>query len=710
MDQDEADAAAAMERNAKIMEKELGMDPRTLRLFKAVSENDVPFLRAGIKKGPDFELVNGADETLIQAARSRGKSAALKALEAMREGMQTATVDGLLHNLRLAHDSDQMQDMLQSAEETMLVPPDVLEHARQQLRARRREEVAATAKLAEMMSGKVFAKDLQLAVDTALESGRCQFEQLHEAKEKLAARIEVEAEAAGRLRLSLEHATSAELAVALCQAEEEGLIDEEGIDAGWEVQVARVDDEEMVGFLLKDLVEEVVCTVPTHIRVWQVAFNQIEEGHRQRAAEAAAKKAAEEAAEEARKEAARKRAEEALALNAHLKAQAGDFTLAMFKCAVQDDAEVLELYVQGGADLSVKNRAGMTLWELCTERGATKCLAYLDEHAGKHASAPDSQSTLRAAALLHKLYFQVELYFDGRQEETREFRFHTSGTTAAALAPEEAAKQLVCRRVVIATGLPIVATASTLLGGTPFSAFSLFEAHQHEFSLSLELILRDEWGGERRKPLLDRVRLPRGKHVGAMSTAIKPQYRRDQIAEAVEMDATAADRRKLAEGARTLLLEDLATRLEREAEEAKAAADRAEEDAATAGGPPRIVALGPLIKREVVEVKQEEKFDFGPEVDRLSVSRGHSRQSQVGSGGTAGARPLTGTGSRPGSRAMQSRGSSRRSARTESTEEEDGVMGDDGEDGFDAPELEVRVGVRACVRVVCSAAGRRFRI
>lgn len=38
---------------------------------------------------------------------------------------------------------------------------------------------------------------------------------------------------------------------------------------------------------------------------------------------------------------------------------------------------------------------------------------------------------------------QVELFFDGRQEETREFRFHTSSSTAATLTPGEAAKQLV---------------------------------------------------------------------------------------------------------------------------------------------------------------------------------------------------------------------------------------------------------------------------
>jgi|EP01043_Picozoa_sp_COSAG02_P068935 hypothetical protein len=406
MDLDE-DAAAAMERNAAIMEKELGMDPRALRLFKAVADNDVAFLRSAIKAGPDFELLNGADETLIQAARSRGKTAATKELEGLKERMQTGTIDGLLHNLRLAHDSSQMEDMVAAAENTKLVPPDVLEHAKQQVRARRREEDAATAKLAEMMRGKVFAKDLQLAVDTALESGRCQFEQLREAKDKLAERIEVEAEAQTRLRLSLEHATSAELAVALCQAEEEGLIDEEGIDAGWEVQVARVDNEEMVGDLLKDLVEEVVCTVPTHIRVWQIAFDKIEDGHRQRAAAEAARKAAQEAEEEARKEAARKRAEEALAHDANLKVQAGDFTKAMFKCVAKDDDEILEIYVQGGADLSAKNRAGMTMWQLCSDRGATKCLAYLQEHAGKHASAPGSDSTFRAAALLHRLHFQV---------------------------------------------------------------------------------------------------------------------------------------------------------------------------------------------------------------------------------------------------------------------------------------------------------------
>ena len=75
--------------------------------------------------------------------------------------------------------------------------------------------------------------------------------------------------------------------------------------------------------------------------------------------------------------------------------------------------------------------------------------------------------------------------------------------------------------------------------------------------MSLQLILRDEWGGERHTSLLERVRLPRGKHVGTKSTAIKPQYRRDRIQTAVEMDATAADRRKLAQGARTLLLDDL---------------------------------------------------------------------------------------------------------------------------------------------------------
>lgn len=105
--------------------------------------------------------------------------------------------------------------------------------------------------------------------------------------------------------------------------------------------------------------------------------------------------------------------------------------------------------------------------------------------------------------------------------------------------------------------------------------------------------------------------------------------------------------------------------MDHEADEAQAAADAAEQNAATSGLPPRIVALCPLIKKEVVEVKVKEKFDFGPEVDRLSVSRGHSRQSQINSRGST--RPLTGTGSRPGSKssaAPESRGSSRRSGRT----------------------------------------------
>lgn len=125
-----------------------------------------------------------------------------------------------------------------------------------------------------------------------------------------------------------------------------------------------------------------------------------------------------------------------------------------------------------------------------------------------------------------------------------------------------------------------------------------------------------------------------------------------------------------------------ATRLEHEADEAQAAADAAEQNATTSGLPPRIVALCPLIKREAVEVKRKEKLDFGPEVDRLSVSRGHSRQSQLNSRGST--RPLTGTGSRPGSKgsaAPESRGSSRRSGRTTLTstetdhEEHEGDLG-----------------------------------
>ena len=683
---------AQMERQMAVMQKEMGMDPRTLQLFKAVNDNDVPFLRAGMKKGPDFELRNGADQTLIECARSRGKKPALKLLEGLRDSMATGTVDALLHSMRLAHDSSQIADMIRTAEETTLVPADVLDHARQQLRQREREENTATSTLQEMLSGKVFVRDLQLAVDTALESGRCEFEQLRAAKTLLAERIEVEAEAHARLKISLEHATSEELAVALCKTEEEGLIDEEGIDQGWEIQVARVDNEEMVRFLLADLVEEVVHTIPTHIRVWQYAFSQVEDGHRKRAADAAAVQAQKEAEEQAKRDAAKKRAEDALALTAHLKSQAGGFTQAMFKAGVKDDVEVLALYVQGGADLSVKNRAGMTMWQLCKERGSTKCLAYLEKHAHKDVTHEDGDVHFKTAALLHKLYFRVELFFDGRQEETREFRFNSAGAAqrdgsgeqvnrAGNLAVDTSSTKLVCSREVSATSLPIVATASMLLGGTPFSALTLFEAHQHEFSLSLELVMRDQWGGERRKVLLEKKRLPRGKQVGQMSTAITSSPKRHQIEQAVDLDATAADRRKLASGARTLQLEDLAARLEKEAEEATAAADASV--TAAAAGPPRVVALGPLVKKEEVVVKKEEKFDLGPVTDRLSQSRGASRQSKVSADG----RPLTGTSVGPGSRPqskMESRGSSRRSNRssTEGGSDDDVFDGDETEGGL----------------------------
>ncbi len=116
-----------------------------------------------------------------------------------------------------------------------------------------------------------------------------------------------------------------------------------------------------------------------------------------------------------------------------------------------------------------------------------------------------------------------------------------------------------------------------------------------------------------------------------------------------------------------------AARLEQEAIDAKAVADAAEENAATSALPPRIVALCPVIKKEVVDVKQEEKFDFGPEVDRLSVSRGHSRQSKLNSRGST-RRPLTGTGSRPGSRsALHSRGSSQATSTDADQENNEGA-------------------------------------
>lgn len=113
--------------------------------------------------------------------------------------------------------------------------------------------------------------------------------------------------------------------------------------------------------------------------------------------------------------------------------------------------------------------------------------------------------------------------------------------------------------------------------------------------------------------------------------------------------------------------------MEQEAIDAKAAADAAEEYAANSALPPRIVALCPVIKKEAVEAKQEEKFDYGPEVDRLSVSRGHSRQAKLNSRGST-RRPLTGTGSRPGSRGsvLHSRGSSQATSTGEVQENNEG--------------------------------------
>ena len=52
-------------------------------------------------------------------------------------------------------------------------------------------------------------------------------------------------------------------------------------------------------------------------------------------------------------------------------------------------------------------------------------------------------SKLYSIVLAVATCLQVELFFDGRQEETREFRFHTSSSTAATLTQGEAAKQLV---------------------------------------------------------------------------------------------------------------------------------------------------------------------------------------------------------------------------------------------------------------------------
>ena len=636
-----------IERNARIMEAEMQLDPRTLKLFKAVVEDDAAFLRAAVKDGPDFELRNGAEQTLIEAARARGKPAALKALEGLRESMAAGVVEGLQHSLELAIDSRQMEDMITVAEETTLVPEDVMEHARQLHRQRVREEKDATGILASQLNGKIWARDLQFAVDNALESGRCEFEQLKDAKEKLAARIKVEDAALAELQLVMDYAGSAELALALVKAEESGNVHDDHLDRGWEAQVARVDNEQMVASLVADLVEEVVCTIPTYIRVWSSAFAHVENQHKLREeAEAAAQAAREQAEEEARLASIRE-AEEALARTNAAIAQAGSFTKAMFRAVVQDDAEMLDVFVKGGADLTAKNKAGMTLWQLVHERGAKACRAYLQKHA--ESKAPEDEG-LRAAALLHKLHFRVQVYFEGRDGES--FRSPTRPPRPPAGAegepePEEEEEEegphRVCIREVPATSLPIVASGSRLLGGTPFSSPQLFASHQHEFSLSLELVLRDEWGGERVRSLLDRVRLPRGRGIGTTATAIELREKRSQAV--LLLDATASDRRKLADSAAVMELHDLASRLE---EEAKAAAEEAAAAAAAAEVANPMVTLGRLVPPKPAPEPEPVAFDFGEYesmADRLSVSRGSRNISEL-----SGSRPTTRQSSMPGSR------------------------------------------------------------
>ena len=108
-----------------------------------------------------------------------------------------------------------------------------------------------------------FAKEMSAAIEKAMDSGRCEFEQMRDAKAVLAKREVVEAAAHARLQTSLDYADSAGLAVALVKAEESGDIDDETLDAGWETQVLRVISSLSTRALLADLAEEVMAAKPT---------------------------------------------------------------------------------------------------------------------------------------------------------------------------------------------------------------------------------------------------------------------------------------------------------------------------------------------------------------------------------------------------------------------------------------------------------------
>jgi hypothetical protein len=106
-----------------------------------------------------------------------------------------------------------------------------------------------------------------------------------------------------------------------------------------------------------------------------------------------------------------------------------------------------------------------------------------------------------------------------QQQREREAGLEATGT-AAGWGGQGAAQQggldprRVVERTAAATNLPCVVSSSELSQGPSSGARllrsfrRLFAAHQEHFSLSISLVLRNDWGAEWVRPLLDRCRLP----------------------------------------------------------------------------------------------------------------------------------------------------------------------------------------------------------
>ena len=61
----------------------------------------------------------------------------------------------------------------------------------------------------------------------------------------------------------------------------------------------------------------------------------------------------------------------------------------------------IAIAVLGGGDIHAVNRAGHTLWQLATERGSSKVLAWLQSHTRERVTAGDE--VVQGSLLLHQV-------------------------------------------------------------------------------------------------------------------------------------------------------------------------------------------------------------------------------------------------------------------------------------------------------------------